>query len=220
MFGSEWKAELNGAAGGHSLLSQPGRYRGRPARPTQCRPVYSSRALLIYTGLRVSPLCSIKLGDISYAPSAIRVLVKGSKIQVVKMHGGLAELMKAYAVANTDLKGQTFLLAYYPGHHSHRRDIERMTAALARTGRCRRLHATPLPTHLRHPTAADHQAPSGTDRARSFGHLRYGALHAGDQRGGGRRNQRARLRGAGMRVHYCDRLLRHRPDRKILPVTT
>ena len=57
------------------------------------------RALLIYTGLRVSPLCSIKLGDISYAPPAIRVLVKGSKLQVVKMHGGLAELVKAYAVA-------------------------------------------------------------------------------------------------------------------------
>jgi site-specific recombinase XerD len=72
------------------------------------------RALLIYTGLRVSPLCSIKLGDISYAPPAIRVLVKSSKVQVVKMHGGLAELVKAYAVAHTDLKGQTFLLAYYP----------------------------------------------------------------------------------------------------------
>ena len=57
------------------------------------------RALLIYTGLRVSPLCSIKLGDISYAPPAIRVLVKGSKLQVVKMHGGLAELVKTYAVA-------------------------------------------------------------------------------------------------------------------------
>ena len=35
----------------------------------------------------------------SYAPPAIRVLVKGAKIQVVKMHGGLAELVKAYAVA-------------------------------------------------------------------------------------------------------------------------
>jgi len=86
------------------------------------------RALLIYTGLRVSPLCSIKLGDISYAPPVIRVLVKGAKIQVVKMHGGLAELVKAYAVAHIDLKGQTFLLAHYPGHHPHRRDIERMTA--------------------------------------------------------------------------------------------
>ena len=57
------------------------------------------RALLIYTGLRVSPLCSIKLGDISYAPPAIRVLVKGSKLQVVKMHGGLAELVKTYSVS-------------------------------------------------------------------------------------------------------------------------
>ena len=59
---------------------------------------------------------------------SIRALVKGAKVQVVKMHSGLAELVKAYAVAHTDLKGQTFLLAHYPGHHPHRRDIERMRA--------------------------------------------------------------------------------------------
>lgn len=85
------------------------------------------RALLIYTGLRVSPLCAIKLGDIDYAPPRIRALVKGAKIQVVKMHPGLAELVKAYAVAHTDLKGQSFLLGRHPGHQPRRRDVERMT---------------------------------------------------------------------------------------------
>ena len=53
--------------------------------------------------------------------------------------------------------------------------------ALGRTCRCRRLHAAPLPAHLRYTAAADHEEPSArTDRARSFGHLRYGALHASD----------------------------------------
>lgn len=86
------------------------------------------RALLIYTGLRVTPLCGIKIGDVDYLPPVIRAMVKGAKVQVVKMHPGLAELVKAYALAHTDRKAQTFLLARWPGHHPHRRDIERMTA--------------------------------------------------------------------------------------------
>ena len=56
------------------------------------------------------------------------MLVYGSKLHVVKMPVRLAELVKTYAVAHTDLKGQEFLRAYSPRHHPHRRDIERMTA--------------------------------------------------------------------------------------------
>ena len=51
---------------------------------------------MIYTGLRVSPICGIKVGDISFAPPTIRALVKGSKVQVIKMYPALVEPLKAF----------------------------------------------------------------------------------------------------------------------------
>lgn len=86
------------------------------------------RALLLYTGLRVSPICDIKIGDISFAPPEIRALVKGAKTQVIKLHPGLAELLRAYIAKQTDFKAYSFLLARWNGHHPQRRDLERITA--------------------------------------------------------------------------------------------
>lgn len=85
------------------------------------------RALLFYTGLRVTPLCGIKVGDISYEPPTIRVIVKGAKQQVIQMHPVLARLLYDYALQHTNLKGHTFLLTKRGGSPFHRRDVERMT---------------------------------------------------------------------------------------------
>ena len=86
------------------------------------------RALLLYTGLRVTPICTLKVGDISFVPPVLRALVKGAKTQVVKLHPGLIEQLRAYVTQHTDGKAHTFLLAQHAGHHPHRRDVQRMTA--------------------------------------------------------------------------------------------
>lgn len=86
-----------------------------------------ARALLLYTGLRVSAVCGIKVGDVSFAPPAIRALVKGAKIQIIKMHPALVEMLKVFITRETDGKAYSFLLANSPRHHPRRRDVERMT---------------------------------------------------------------------------------------------
>lgn len=86
-----------------------------------------ARALLFFTGLRVTPLCGIKLGDISYEPPTIRALVKGAKVQVIQMHPDLKDLLYGYTLAATDLKGQTPLLRKKSGAPLRRRDLEKLT---------------------------------------------------------------------------------------------
>lgn len=86
-----------------------------------------TRALLLYTGLRVSPICGIKVGDISFAPPTIRALVKGAKVQVIKLHPELVEALRSFVTKHTDGKAYTLILANSPRHHPHRRDVERMT---------------------------------------------------------------------------------------------
>jgi len=90
------------------------------------------RALLLYTGLRVTPICTLKIGDISLVPPTLRALVKGAKTQVVKLHPGLVELLRGFITQQTDGKAHTFLLAQHAGHHPHRRDVQRMTARWGR----------------------------------------------------------------------------------------
>lgn len=85
------------------------------------------RSILLYTGLRVTPICGIKVGDVSFSPPTIRVLVKGSKQQVVKMHPELVDPLRTYIAKYTDGKAYTLLLAQPGQHHPHRRAIERMT---------------------------------------------------------------------------------------------
>lgn len=86
-----------------------------------------ARALLFFTGLRVTPICGIKVGDISYEPPTIRAIVKGAKHQVIQLHPGLAAMLDAYTRAHTDLKPWRFVLSRTSGGPLRRRDIERWT---------------------------------------------------------------------------------------------
>ena len=81
------------------------------------------RALLYYTGLRVSPICGIRIGDISTQPmtlgdgltwpGSIRTVGKGNKTHVVPLHPDLRELVVSYILANhTDMDPRSFLLSY------------------------------------------------------------------------------------------------------------
>lgn len=84
------------------------------------------RQLLLYTGLRVTPICTIKVGDVKWNPPTITALVKGAKHQVVKLHPELIEPLRKFIAEETDRKAHTFILATRD-RHPHRRDIERMT---------------------------------------------------------------------------------------------
>jgi site-specific recombinase XerD len=85
------------------------------------------RAVLFGTGLRVTPLCALKIGDLSFDPPVIRALVKGSKPQVLPMPPAVREVLYSYVLAHTDLKGQSWLLAQRSGRPYNRRLLAQMT---------------------------------------------------------------------------------------------
>jgi integrase/recombinase XerD len=84
------------------------------------------RHLLLYTGLRVSPICALKVGDIVFSPATIRAWVKGAKHQVIQMHPELVEPLQSFIRNHTDGKAHSLLLTD-GGRHPERRVIERMT---------------------------------------------------------------------------------------------
>jgi site-specific recombinase XerD len=126
------------------------------------------RGLLYYTGLRVTPICQLKVGDLSFDeichpngvtfPGTLRTIGKGSKPLVTPMHGALKELLFAYTLENTDLKGQSWLLrqprkkqSKSVGRPYTRRQIERLThlwGVQAEVSTC-------LPHRFRHTFATD-----------------------------------------------------------------
>jgi integrase/recombinase XerD len=81
------------------------------------------RALLYYTGLRVSPICGIRIGHLSTQPitlgdgliwpGSIRTVGKGAKTHVVPMHPDLREIIVAYILErHPDMDAKSFLLSH------------------------------------------------------------------------------------------------------------
>lgn len=97
------------------------------------------RALLYYTGLRVTPLCGIRLGDVSTQeiatpdgvawPGSIRTVGKGSKTHVVPLHPALREEFISYTLARTSLDPRAFVLAQKDGRAWTRKMAEHRTRA-------------------------------------------------------------------------------------------
>lgn len=95
------------------------------------------RALLYYTGLRVTPICGVRIGDLSFSPVAlpnglempgtIRTVGKGSKPSVKPMVPELAEIVLNFTLTRTDLQPRSFLLAQKTGRPFTRKMIERRT---------------------------------------------------------------------------------------------
>ena len=68
------------------------------------------RALLYYSGLRITPICGIRLSDLSLDPPTIRTIGKGSRPFVVQMHPDLTELLIEHLQARTTPNGDAPLL--------------------------------------------------------------------------------------------------------------
>lgn len=79
------------------------------------------RALLFFTGLRVTPILGIRLGDITDRPPTLRVVSKGGRHQLVYMPAPLAEAVTSWVIARTDLKQSEFLLTQADGRAWNRK---------------------------------------------------------------------------------------------------
>ena len=117
------------------------------------------RALLYYTGLRVSPICNLAVGDISFAPlvvggsslpGSIRTLSKGGKRQLVPMAPELAPLLSAWMQANGG-QGHDPLFPSRTGGFLRRSTVERMTRAWGKKAQI----AHCIPHRFRHTYATD-----------------------------------------------------------------
>ena len=85
------------------------------------------RLILTLTGLRVTPICHLKVGDVSFRPPEIRAWVKGAKMQVILLQPILAETLRAYITKHTDGKAQSFLFPNRRGGPMHRLAVEGFT---------------------------------------------------------------------------------------------
>jgi site-specific recombinase XerD len=97
---------------------------------------HAARALLYHTGLRVSPICGLKVGDISFAPvtsggvtlpGTCRTLNKGAKTQVVPIVPELRDALAAYLQLYPGLRGHDPLLWRNNGHPWNRGMVELAT---------------------------------------------------------------------------------------------
>jgi len=87
---------------------------------------------IFLTGLRVTPVCNLKVGDVSFAPPQIRAWVKGARTQVIQLHPALVGPLRDYISKRTDGRAQTFLFQNRLRGPVHRRPVERMTGIWGR----------------------------------------------------------------------------------------
>jgi integrase/recombinase XerD len=116
------------------------------------------RGLLFGTGLRVSLLCALKIGDVSFDPPGDPGRRQGEQPQVLPMPPAVRELLYAYVLAHTDLKGQSWLLGQTSGRPYNRRRLAQMTrrwGAVAKVPDC-------TPHRFRHRFATS-MREAGTD---------------------------------------------------------
>lgn len=88
------------------------------------------RGLLLFTGLRVTPITQLKVGDLTLGGDQphLRATCKGAKVQVVMLHAEVRELIERYLADRGDLRLHSYLLATKSGRAPQREHIEAMTA--------------------------------------------------------------------------------------------
>jgi integrase/recombinase XerD len=87
------------------------------------------RGLLFFTGLRVTPLCNIRIGDIALGGGQpqIRCVVKGAKVQEIKLHPEIRDLILSYLGTQPALRPSDYLLATDKCRRPRREHIEAIT---------------------------------------------------------------------------------------------
>jgi len=85
------------------------------------------RALLFFTGQRVSALCGLTIGSFTLEPPTVRVRLKGGREQVIPMHPALADKIAAHLLSRTGARQYEPLLSYRNGKALSRTTVERWT---------------------------------------------------------------------------------------------
>jgi site-specific recombinase XerD len=85
------------------------------------------RALLFFTGQRVSTVCGITVGAVTLDPPTIRVRLKGGREQVIPMHPALADKVAAHLLSLTGARLYQPLVSYRNGKALSRSTVERWT---------------------------------------------------------------------------------------------
>lgn len=95
------------------------------------------RSLLYYTGLRVTPICELHVGDLDFSPLVIRGVVmpgsirtigKGNRPHVSPMHTALRERLYDHVLRSSELRAHDQLLRQRNGRPYHRRLVEKVVA--------------------------------------------------------------------------------------------
>jgi len=85
------------------------------------------RALLLFTGQRVSTVCGITVGAVTLDPPTIRVRLKGGREQVIPMHPALADKVAAHLLSLSGARAYQPLVSYRNGKALSRSTVERWT---------------------------------------------------------------------------------------------
>lgn len=126
------------------------------------------RGLLYFTGLRVTPISNLTVGDLSFAevtfedgvrlPGSIRSTGKGNVSISTPMHPDLKEILFNWVLERTDMKGSSRLIEQSNGRPYNRKLVEK---AARRWGRSAQVPQC-LPHRFRH-TFATELLRQGTD---------------------------------------------------------
>ena len=85
------------------------------------------RALLFFTGQRVSTVCGITVGAVTLDPPTLRVRLKGGREQVIPMHPVLADKVAAQLLSLASARAYQPLGSYRNGKALSRSTVERWT---------------------------------------------------------------------------------------------
>jgi site-specific recombinase XerD len=85
------------------------------------------RAILLFTGQRVSTVCGLTVGAVTLDPPTLRVRLKGGREQVIPMHPVLADKVAVHLLSLAGARAYQPLVSYRNGKPLSRSTVERWT---------------------------------------------------------------------------------------------